>query len=683
MGDSRIQTFDGTQDYSIWKVKLQALLTREKCWKAVTQEWASPTSDEKKKEMQEQAHAEIMMKLSNDIIMQVVSITDPKLLWDKLDEIFLSKSLPSKISLLCRLFNFKMNQSWSIPENLDIFLKLTQDLARCEEPIKETFKVVILLNALPSQFDNLKDVIQYGRDEITLTKIIEAITQKNETLRVFKTKTAPKVDGKTEPKTEVMVFKNKKKWQGKSRKPNDSSPSSSTEKVFDKSNVKCTYCKKSGHFTKDCYKLKKKEKETEKDKGKGKQTANQDFSNICESGASYKHEIMMCADNSIASSWILDSGCTIHATSDKSLFCSLKHVDGGDVMLGDNTSLQIKGIGQVTLHMFDGVFRTITGVAWVPHLRRSLLSESKFDKQGCHIVTHNGVKEFIRDNRVLIKCINKGGLYHVVCSPKQINFTNNQDKTELLTELWHSRLGHIGNKGLSHLAKSGVIKDKLSYLKFCENCILGKKTRNKIKPSTFTAARPLEYVHSDLWGPAQVSTVGGRNYFLSLIDQFSRKVWVCLLKTKDEAFETFKTWKTMVENQTDLKLKCLRTDNGLEFCKKAFNEFCNENGIKRHLTVPYTPQQNGTAERMNRTLLEKSRCMLISAGFKPSMWGEAVITASYLINRSPCSALNFKTPQEMWTGKPPNLEHLRPFGCTMYVRTSQGKLNPRAEKGAF
>ncbi|CAM8944159.1 unnamed protein product [Rhodiola kirilowii] len=356
---------------------------------------------------------------------------------------------------------------------------------------------------------------------------------------------------------------------------------------------------------------------------------------------------MMCVNKSVALSWILDSGCTIHATSDKSLFCSLKYVDGGDVMLGDNTSLKIKGIGQVTLHMFDGVFRTITGVAWVPHLRRSLLSESKFDKQGCHIITHNGVKEIIRDNRVLIKCINRGRLYHVVCSPEQINFTKNHDKIESLTELWHSRLGHIGNKGLSHLVKSGVIKDKLSDLQFCENCILGKKTRNKLMTSTFTAARPLEYVHSDLWGPAQVSTVGGRNYFLSLIDQFSRKVWVCLLKTKEEAFDSFKNWKTMVENQTDLKLKCLRTDNGLEFCNKAFNEFCTESGIKRHLTVPYTPQQNGTAERMNRTLLEKARCMLISAGLKPSMWGEAVITASYLINRSPCSALDFKTPQEM------------------------------------
>ncbi|CAM8878013.1 unnamed protein product [Rhodiola kirilowii] len=199
MGDSRVQTYNGTQDFSIWKVKMQAVLTKEKCWRAVTETWGAATSDERKKELQEQAHAEIMMRLSDDIIRQFVSITNPKTVWDKLDEIFLSKSLPSKITLLCRLFNFKMNQSWSIQEILDVFLKLTQDLARYEETIKETFQAVIILNAMPPQFENLKDVIQYGRDEITLSKILEAITQKNETLIVFKTKTAPKADVKTEP----------------------------------------------------------------------------------------------------------------------------------------------------------------------------------------------------------------------------------------------------------------------------------------------------------------------------------------------------------------------------------------------------------------------------------------------------------------------------------------------------
>ena len=239
-------------------------------------------------------------------------------------------------------------------------------------------------------------------------------------------------------------------------------------------------------------------------------------------------------------------------------------------------------------------------------------------------------------------------------------------------------MGHIGSKGLNYLFKLGLLNKKPSDLDICEYCILGKKTNAPFPRSSYVAKNPLEYVHSDLWGPAQVSTPGGKRYFMSFIDHFSRKTWIYLLRTKDEAFMTFKNWKHAVENQVNYKLKCLKTDNGLEYCNQLFTNFCLENGIKRHLTVPGTPQQNGVAERMNRTLLEKTRCMLISSGLKHVFWGEAVTTACYLINRSPSSTIEFKTPQELWTGNKPDLSYLRIFGCVAYAKVSQGKLEPRA-----
>ncbi|TXG49068.1 hypothetical protein EZV62_024943 [Acer yangbiense] len=131
----------------------------------------------------------------------------------------------------------------------------------------------------------------------------------------------------------------------------------------------------------------------------------------------------------------------------------------------------------------------------------------------------------------------------------------------------------------------------------------------------------LQYVHSDLWGPSKVPTHGGNVYFLSLIDDYTRKVWVYLLKSKDLAFESFKTWKLLVENQTSKRVKVLRTNNGLEFCKEEFNKFCRDQGIERHMTVRYTPQQNGVAERMNRTILDKVRRLLISSGLSQKFWG--------------------------------------------------------------
>ena len=114
-----------------------------------------------------------------------------------------------------------------------------------------------------------------------------------------------------------------------------------------------------------------------------------------------------------------------------------------------------------------------------------------------------------------------------------------------------------------------------------------------------------------------------------------------------------------------------------------FNQFCLDHGIDRHRTVRMTPQQNGVAERMNRTLLEKARCMLLSSGLPKGFWGEAIMTAAYLINRCPSRAINLKTPEEQWSGKVPNLSHLKVFGCTAFVHQSIGKLEPRSSKCVF
>ena len=163
----------------------------------------------------------------------------------------------------------------------------------------------------------------------------------------------------------------------------------------------------------------------------------------------------------------------------------------------------------------------------------------------------------------------------------------------------------------------------------------------------YVSKQPLDYVHADLWGPAQVPSLSGGRYFMSVIDDYFRKVWIHILKTKDQALEKFKIWKTLVETQSSFNVKCLRTDNGLEFCNKEFEQCCQKWGMKRHKTVRFTPQQNGLAERMNRTLVDKSRCLLITSKLSKMFWAEAVSTASYLVNKSPSAAIGFKTPEEL------------------------------------
>ena len=127
----------------------------------------------------------------------------------------------------------------------------------------------------------------------------------------------------------------------------------------------------------------------------------------------------------------------------------------------------------------------------------------------------------------------------------------------------------------------------------------------------------------------------------------------------------------------------LRTDNGLEFCNEEFEMFYKNQGILRHKTIRNTPQQNGLTEKMNRTLLDRVRCMLHSSGLSKHFWGETVMIVCYLVNRTTSSAIDFKTPEELWFGKSSNYEHHRIFGCTAYVHQSEGKLEPRSIKCIF
>ena len=148
----------------------------------------------------------------------------------------------------------------------------------------------------------------------------------------------------------------------------------------------------------------------------------------------------------------------------------------------------------------------------------------------------------------------------------------------------------MSEKGMLILAKRGLLGDvKDCKLDFCKECVYGKQKRVSFSTGNHTSKGILEYMHSDVWGPASIPSQGGALYFLTLIDDYSRKVWVYFLKHKNEVFVKFKQWKAMIEKQTGRSVKTLRSDNGGEFYSKKFDEFCKTEGIVRHYTVPGTP----------------------------------------------------------------------------------------------
>ncbi len=242
--------------------------------------------------------------------------------------------------------------------------------------------------------------------------------------------------------------------------------------------------------------------------------------------------------------------------------------------------------------------------------------------------------------------------------------------------LWHQRLGHLNMASLKKLESmvNGMNLNEVPLHHVCEACIEGKHQKISFpKDEARRASKLLELVHSDVCGPMKTTSRGGARYFVTFINNFSRKTHVYLLKAKGEVFDKLKAYKALVENQTGMKIKTLRSDKGGEFVSKKFDDFLHECGIERQTSAPYTPQQNRVAERANRTIMECARSMIRAQGLDLEFWAEAVNTAIYIKNRCPTKALDSKTPQEAWTGTKPDVFHLRVFGCKTFAHIPDEK----------
>ena len=194
----------------------------------------------------------------------------------------------------------------------------------------------------------------------------------------------------------------------------------------------------------------------------------------------------------------------------------------------------------------------------------------------------------------------------------------------------------------------------------CEACLYGKQSKKKFPNNqTRKASQLLELIHSDLVGHVP-NSLGGSRYFITFIDDLSRFTSIAFLKEKSEALEQFKIFKAWAENQKSMK--SLRSDNGGEYISKDFKRFCEDHGISRQFTIPYTPEQNGVAERKNRTLMEATRSMLMASNLDAKFWTEAISTSYYLQNITPTKAVKKFTPYELWYGFKPFYTHLHIFG---------------------
>ncbi|GAU11617.1 hypothetical protein TSUD_346090 [Trifolium subterraneum] len=222
---------------------------------------------------------------------------------------------------------------------------------------------------------------------------------------------------------------------------------------------------------------------------------------------------------------------------------------------------------------------------------------------------------------------------------------------------WHYRFGHLNFRDLNMMSNksmvSGLPKIQVPN-EVCEDCVQSKQHRDSFNKDVKSRTKSvLEVIYSNVCGPMQVDSNGGNRYFVSFVDDHSRKLWTYLIKRKSEVFDVFNKFKAMAEKQI------------------------------HEVIPPYTPQQNGSVERRNKTIMNMVRCMIRGKHFLKELWGEAVNTACYVLNRCPTKRLNNVTPEECWSGNKPNVSHLKVFGSIAYRHVPDQLISKLDDKSEF
>ncbi|GJZ34215.1 putative RNA-directed DNA polymerase [Tanacetum coccineum] len=351
----------------------------------------------------------------------------------------------------------------------------------------------------------------------------------------------------------------------------------------------------------------------------------------------------------MAAGVIVDSGANQHLTYTDKFLVNVVNISnlGITVSHPNGTEAVITSVGDMVLSRN----LTLYDVLVVPDYCVSLMSVHKVAKDSGLIIAFNENKCFVlpqdlREMKILGTGNQIDGLYYFNNGDVQgINTGFEKLNCNLSKYIWHSRLGHPSDQVLKVLEHELVFDN--CDLGHCEICQRSKQTREPFPLSEHKSSVLVELVHLDLWGPDRIASKEGFRYFLTIVDDYTRSVWVYMLKGKDEVFDCVLAFYNLIKNQFGKIVKTFRSDNGTEFVNKMFSKFCVDNGIIHQTTCAYTPQQNGIVERKHRHLLNVARSLLFQGGLPLYLWSECIMTAAYLINRLPSSVLNGKTPFEL------------------------------------
>ncbi|KAG8498263.1 hypothetical protein CXB51_007025 [Gossypium anomalum] len=394
-----ILLLDRNTRFALWQIKMQAVLAQMDLEDVLLgiDKMSSTLTDEEKKRKDRKALTQLHLHLSNKILPYVMKEKTTVALWKRLEQICMSKTLTSKLHMKQRLYAHHLEEGASVHEHLTVLKEILSNLEAIEVQYDKEDLGLILLCLLPPSYLTFRDTILYSRESLTVDKVYDFLTSYDKMKHLVV---------KPDSQRESIIARerqdrNEDNDRGRTQERNPRGKSNGRSKSSNRGTT-CNFCKKKWYIKSECYKLQNKIK-MEVANQKGKQLENSGEADVVEDYSYGELLVPFVNDSKVSEEWIFDSGYTFHMSPNRDCFTTYEIVSKGVVLIGNNASCKITGVGTIKVKMFDGVVRTLRNVRHVPELKRNLISLSTLNSKGYRYTAESGVLKISKGSLVVMK----------------------------------------------------------------------------------------------------------------------------------------------------------------------------------------------------------------------------------------------------------------------------------------